>query len=110
MCVCKNNISCNPDKELQPLPEDEQDCMCYPEDVPTTGEIQQPTEDVHYLETDETIGEQAQQSVQTSCDSHYPNTDTVREATYPEEGTLDFNLFHKSLILYININLLHLLK
>ena len=56
--------------------------MCYLEDVPTTTTGEQ--------ETDETV--QPQEAAQTSSDSRYPNTETVREDTNPEQGTLDFNL------------------
>ena len=63
-----NNISYNPDKELQPQPDDQKNSLHYPENVPTTGEDQllQPAEtfaeDSWYPETTETIGEeQAQQ-------------------------------------------------
>ena len=56
--------------------------MRYPEDVPTTTTGEQ--------ETDETV--QPEQPAQTSSDSCYPNPETVREDTNPEQGTLDFNL------------------
>ena len=85
MLCSKNNISCNSDKELQAVPDDQDDFVHYPEDVPTTGEQQLPQRSE---QTDETV--QDQQSVQS--DSRYPNTKTVREDTNPEQGTLDFNV------------------
>ena len=79
------SFACNPEKELQLVPDDQEDFMRYPEDAPTTGEQQlpQPSE-----QTDETV----QQPVQS--DSCYPNTETVMEDTNPQQGTLDFNIIY----------------
>ena len=76
----ENNISFNPDKELQLVPDDQEDMVRYPEDE---QQLPQPSE-----QTDETV----QQPVES--DSRYPNIETVMEETNPQQGTLDFNTIY----------------